>query len=170
MCSSDLYRLTIRRASEKTEDHDASHALYEAAHEGDPADLEVWHDEVVAITVRGERHESGPSSGLQAVLALLPAWGGLGLLLWAAFGGGRLGALFGWAGMRAFTWMFLGVWTLVLLVGPLIVGASGWGLVVSLLAWLFGAGVCGVLLRHSDPDGTDGRRHWTLRLRVRPPW
>jgi hypothetical protein len=99
----DCY-LSVERTSGGTKRYDVSGELYNAARLGFPADLKIWHSQVVGITVRGERDNLDPCSVSSLLQALLVVWAGAGLVLWSALGGGRLRVLFGWMGIRALAW------------------------------------------------------------------
>ncbi|MFF0198880.1 hypothetical protein ACFYT5_38875 [Streptomyces anulatus] len=144
--------LSLRRALGQIETHDTSIGLYNAARRGSRADLDIWHGEVVGIAVRGHRDQLSPSSAGSLLWTLLVAWAGAGLVLWSALGDGRLRGLFGWGGMRAFAWLFLGIWTLWPTSEIVAHGASAWGWAGRAAFWVPGAAVSVWMLWGEGPE------------------
>ncbi|MFF1798043.1 hypothetical protein ACFVXQ_28175 [Kitasatospora sp. NPDC058263] len=157
-----VYEVSVRRASGAVERIEVDSALYDGADREAAADLETWYAEVVGITVAGRHHRAPPSASGRLLWDLLLAWSGLGLLLWAVFGGGRAITFFGIMGHRAFAWVWFGVWTLWPVTGLLTGRGASWlALLLSAVFWLFGAVIAVVFFRN---DGFRLRAH---RLRAR---
>lgn len=139
------YEVTWERANGACQSRDVSASFYHKAREGQPANLRVWHGDVVGVEVMGGSQWFLPESGRALGLWLHVAWLGLGVLLWGLF--------FGWwdgvfmLAFRTFSWMFMSVVPVSITTSAL---AYGWeigvGLVVRIVLGLFFVGVGGALL------------------------
>ncbi|MEU1508297.1 hypothetical protein, partial [Kitasatospora sp. NPDC005748] len=160
-----VYELSVRRASGAVERIEVDSALYDGADREAAADPETWYAEVVGITVAGRHHRESPSASGRLLWDLLLAWSGLGLLLWAVFGGGRAITFFGIMGHRAFAWVWFGVWTLWPVTGLLTGRGASWlALPLSAVFWLFGAVIAVAFFRN---DGFRLRAHRLRAHRLR---
>ncbi|WP_369207038.1 hypothetical protein [Streptomyces sp. PU-14G] len=162
-----FYYLRVERHSGRTAKYEVSSGLHGAARRGSRAELEVWHGQVVGITVRGTRDRLTPDSTNDLALNWWYSWMGAGLALWAVLGSGRPRGLFGPLGSRAFAWMWLGLWTVVPASRIAARGTAGWGVVGWSALWLIGAALSVTFLWVAFDDVRGPAAGWRLRRRSR---
>ncbi|MFF2950378.1 hypothetical protein ACFVVU_03355 [Kitasatospora sp. NPDC057965] len=119
---------------------DVSSETYGEVREGDPAEVRLWHDEVVALKVRGHTHSYAPSSESGVLV-----WIALGCLILAAGAWGAVsGRLSGLIAFPNFGWLFVAfgvgmLGSMALFGGPLLL----WGFMILwtgfAVFWIVGA-------------------------------
>ncbi|MEU0492260.1 hypothetical protein ABZ249_23760 [Nocardiopsis sp. NPDC006139] len=144
------YEVTWQRADGSHQTRDVSSTFYSEAEEGHPATLRLWQGEVVGVEVAGGAEWFLPESGGALIAWSYLAFLGLGILLWGLFGW--------WDGFfmlcfRAFTWMFMGLMPVVMVVDALAYGMpTGAELFAKILVTVLFSGISGAMLVGSLDD------------------
>ncbi|RAY13031.1 hypothetical protein DPM19_21225 [Actinomadura craniellae] len=152
------YRLTLERTSGRVQTKNVGEGVYDAAEPGSRVGLRLWHGSIVAVQAGGLTSKANPPSAGGLMAALMLGWAGVGLLLWSLVCDGSPHSLFGEMGHRAFGWLFLGGWTVMIWINALAYGLdSWWGVAFLAVFWLFGASIAiGFIL----PIDTLASRSW----------